>query len=164
MTDLVSRAFTFAETAHEGQKRRYTGESYFLHALAVALILDSVPHTDEMMAAAFLHDVVEDCAVSLDTIRAQFGDEVADLVYWLTAVSKPADGDRATRKEIDRQHIAKAPAAAKTIKLADVIDNLSTLRERDPAFYEVYRKEKQRLLEVLKEGDQTLWERAAALI
>jgi hypothetical protein len=74
----------------------------------------------------------------------------------LTDVSRPEDGNRAARKAIDLAHTAKASPAAKTIKLADLIDNTRSIVERDPDFAKVYLQEKARLLEVLQEGDPTL--------
>ena len=115
-----------------------------------------MPHTPEMLAAAWLHDTVEDTGVSLGLIEAEFGPEVADMVEMLTDVSHANDGLRAHRKRIDREHTAKASPAAKTIKLADLIDNTRSIVERDPKFAEVYLKEKRLLLDVLTEGDATL--------
>ncbi len=163
--DLEARALAFAKAAHEsiGQTRKYTGEPYIVHPIAVAEIVRSVPHTPEMIAAAYLHDVVEDTAVTIDEVRTAFGDKVAELVDWLTDVSRPGDGNRRTRRALDLQHTAKAPPDAKTIKLADVIDNSVTIVKHDGrGFGPVYRREKLALLEVLKDGDPTLWQRAAA--
>lgn len=162
MTALSTRALTFAALAHRGQVRRYTGEPYFLHPIEVANIVRSVPHTEEMVAAAYLHGVVEDTPVTLAQIEAAFGQAVAELVGWLTDVSKPEDGNRATRKQLDLEHTAKAPRGAKTIKLADCISNSRSISAHDPNFWRVYRREIGRLLAVMKEGDPTLWERAAA--
>lgn len=161
--NLEQRALAFAKAAHESvnQKRKYTGQDYIVHPIAVAEIVRSVTHTSDMIAAALLHDTVEDTPTELCDIDDEFGYDIAELVYWLTDVSKPSDGNRKVRKEVDRQHIAKAPVAAKTIKLADLIDNTSSIRELDPDFWRVYRHEKLRLLEVLKEGDPALWARAA---
>lgn len=161
---LERRALAFAKAAHGSidQRRKYTGEPYIVHPIAVAEIVRSVAHKDEMVVAALLHDTVEDTDVTIYDIDREFGGEVADLVYWLTDVSKPSDGNRARRKQMDLEHIAKAPAAAKTIKLADMIDNTLSIREHDPDFWRVYRHEKLRMLKVLKDGDQTLWVRAAA--
>lgn len=128
--------------------------------MAVAEIVRSVPHTPEMLVAAYLHDVVEDTPVTLEAVVAEFGPVVGELVDWLTDVSKPEDGNRQVRKELDRQHMARAIPAAKTIKLADLIDNTLTIKARDPQFWRVYRREKLALLEVLREGDRTLWEKA----
>lgn len=166
MKGLERKALIFAKRAHEavGQIRKYSGDSYIVHPIAVAGIVKSVRHTPEMVAAALLHDTVEDTEISLLDIQAAFGSYVYELVYWLTDVSTPADGNREARKAIDRAHIAKAPPAAKTIKLADLIDNTSTIKARDPDFWVTYRREKLLLLgEALREGDQSLWKRAMAL-
>lgn len=162
--DLERRAYEFARAAHAaaGQRRKYTGEPYIVHPAAVAELVRSVPHTPQMVAAALLHDVVEDTPVTLEQVRDEFGPEVAEFVDWLTDVSRPADGIRRVRKDIDLRHTAKAPPAAKTIKLADLIDNTITISRHDPGFWKVYRREKLALLDVLKEGDPTLWQRAAA--
>ena len=158
-SQAVLAAYRFARDAHAsiGQVRKYTGEPYIVHPIAVAEIVRSVPHTEAMLAAALLHDVVEDTPVDLPEIREKFGDEIMELVDWLTDVSRPQDGNRAARKHLDLLHSAKAPAAAKTIKLADLIDNTKTIAVHDRGFWQRYRKEKLALLAVLKEGDATLW-------
>jgi (p)ppGpp synthase/HD superfamily hydrolase len=163
MDDLERRALAFATAAHASidQRRKYTNEPYIVHPIAVAELVKSVPHTPEMVAAALLHDVVEDTPVTSEEIHAEFGPIVGALVDWLTDVSRPGDGNRRLRKNLDLHHTAKAPPAAKTIKLADLIDNTLTIAARDPDFWRVYRREKLALLEVLKEGDPTLWEAAA---
>ena len=163
---IVERARLFATAAHAAvaQVRKYTGEPYIHHPTEVAGIVESVGGTDEMIAAAFLHDVVEDTGVSLDLIRVEFGDEVAQLVCWLTDVSKPEDGPRAVRKGIDRAHTALATPQAKTIKLADLIANTRSIMVHDKNFAQVYVKEKAALLEVLTEGNQELYRRAQAYI
>jgi len=160
--DLETRAHAFAKAAHEciDQRRKYTNEPYIVHPMAVAELVRSIPHTPEMLAAAYLHDVVEDTPVTIHEIREEFGPEVGDLVEWLTDISQPGDGNRRVRKELDRQHLAKATPDAKTIKLADLIDNALTIREHDPQFWKVYRREMRALLEVLGEGDATLWRQA----
>ena len=164
MTDLISRAKDFATTAHNGQVRKYTGLPYITHPEAVAEIVRSVEHTPEMIAAALLHDTVEDCGVELHTVQREFGPWVAEYVHWLTDVSKPSDGNRAKRKEIDRLHTSRAPAAAQTIKYADLIDNTSTIVTHDPDFAKVYLREKALLLAVANKGDPTLHRRACDLV
>ena len=160
--DVISRAKAFATAAHAAvhQVRKYTGEPYICHPAAVARIVQSVRHTEEMVAAAWLHDVVEDTGIELDTIRTEFGDAVADLVYWLTDKSKSSDGNRETRKALDRAHLAIAPPEAQTIKLADLIDNALTIDKYDPNFARVYRHERDRLLEVMTLGDSVLFDQA----
>jgi (p)ppGpp synthase/HD superfamily hydrolase len=162
MIYLIDKAKTFATAAHAavGQLRKYTNDAYIVHPAAVAAIVGSVPHTDEMVAAAWLHDVLEDTQVPLDLIVAEFGEHVATLVWWLTDASRPMDGNRAIRRSIDRAHSAKAPKAAQTIKLADILDNNSTIEAHDPNFAVVWREEKRLLLAVMTAGDPTLMKRA----
>lgn len=162
MTTLVERARVFATAAHAavGQTRKYTGEPYIVHPAEVAAIVAAAGGTNEMVAAAFLHDVVEDTGVSNDDVRAEFGNEVADLVAWLTDVSRPEDGNRKVRKAIDREHSASAPAAAQTVKVADLISNSSTILQFDPGFAKVYLEEKRQLLAVLTKADPDLLSRA----
>ena len=142
--------------AHGDQKRKYTNDPYIVHPIAVAELVKTVPHTDEMVAAALLHDVVEDTPVTIEDIENKFGSKVAELVGWLTDVSRPEDGNRKTRKAIDRDHSARAPADAQTIKVADLIHNTQSIEKHDPHFYKVYKEEKIKLLSVLTEADQTL--------
>ena len=65
MSEFVHKAYQFAKKSHEGQKRKYSGEPYINHPVEVMQIVSTVPHTEEMLAAALLHDVVEDCGVQL---------------------------------------------------------------------------------------------------
>ena len=156
--NLEEKALKFATEAHQGQTRKYTGEPYINHPIAVAELVKSVPgHTPEMVAAALLHDTVEDTQTTIRDISREFGYEVAILVSSLTDVSKPTDGNRAVRKQKDLEHIAKACPMAKTIKIADLIDNTKTIRELDPDFWKIYKQEKIRLLRELVDGDETLW-------
>jgi (p)ppGpp synthase/HD superfamily hydrolase len=158
MFEIVEKARVFATAAHAAVKqlRKYTNEPYINHPQAVVQLVTSVPHTPEMLAAAWLHDVVEDTGVDQNLIFKEFGPVVADLVWWMTDPSKPEDGNRAKRKALDLQHLAEAPSPAQTIKLADLIDNTKSIVERDPDFAKVYLKEKAALLEVLTRGDPTL--------
>jgi (p)ppGpp synthase/HD superfamily hydrolase len=164
--NMVERARVFAIAAHSAVKqvRKYTGEPYWVHPTEVANIVASVPHTNEMLAAAWLHDTVEDTGVTILDIQIEFGNEVAALVSWLTDVSKPEDGNRAVRKAQDREHIAQAPAAAQTVKLADLIANSRSIMAHDPAFAKVYLEEKRMLLEVLTRGDATLMAQARSIV
>ena len=156
--DMTERARVFATAAHAAvdQLRKYTNEPYIVHPAEVVSIVRSVPHTPAMVAAAWLHDVVEDTGVTIETVRAEFGEEVADLVSWLTDVSRPEDGNRAHRKARDREHTAEAPAEAQTIKLADLISNSRSIMAHDAKFAETYLAEKRLLLEVMTRGDATL--------
>ena len=165
--NLVHKAQVFAIAAHAAvnQRRKYTNEPYIVHPAEVARIVAGVPgSTPEMVAAAWLHDVVEDTGCTLTDINFNFGDEVAGLVGWLTDVSRPQDGNRAHRKAIDREHSARAPAQAQTIKLADLISNSRSIVEHDPAFAVTYLEEKRLLLTVMNKGDATLMAEAQRYI
>lgn len=164
MSEFVYRAYQFAKKAHEGQKRKYTNEPYIYHPVEVMSIVSTVHHTEEMLAAALMHDNIEDCGITYEEITKEFGVITAWYVDALTDVSKPEDGNRAKRKEIDRQHTAKASPEAKTIKLADLISNSRSIVKHDKDFARVYIKEKQLLLEVLTEGDATLYATAKQIV
>ena len=129
--------------------RKYTDEPYIVHPIRVATTVAKFGGTDEMIAAAYLHDVVEDTGVSIEDILDMFGSVVAVIVDGLTDVSKPEDGNRAVRKAMDRQHSADATWAAQFVKCADIIDNAADIGDNDPSFNVVYRKEMAALLKVL---------------
>ena len=104
-----------------------------------------------------LHDTLEDTETTYTELADNFGKRVADLVKEVTDVSTKADGNRATRKGMDKTHLANASADGMTIKLGDLIDNSESIMKYDPKFGRLYLKEKRALLEVLRAGDSTLW-------
>ena len=167
MDSLAQTAFTYASAAHAAvsQRRKYTDEPYIVHPIRVAGIVAKFGGTDEMIAAAYLHDVVEDTGVSIEDILDMFGSVVAVIVDGLTDVSKPEDGNRAVRKAMDRQHSADATWAAQFVKCADIIDNASDIGDNDPSFNIVYRKEMVALLEVLdKVKDEPIYAAAVKAV
>lgn len=157
--NIVEKARVFATAAHNaiGQVRKYSGEPYINHPKRVVSIVNTVTIDPTTLAVAWLHDVVEDTDVTLKTIEEEFGHDIAMLVENLTDVSKKSDGNRATRKAIDREHTANADRRAKTVKLADLIDNTRDILDNDESFAKVYIKEKEQLLPVLREGDSSLF-------
>ena len=165
--DIVRKAQVYAMAAHAavGQKRKYTGEPYIVHPAEVASIVARVPGaTPDMVAAAWLHDVVEDTGCTFTDVHMAFGIDIATLVGWLTDVSRPEDGNRAVRKAIDRAHTADAPAEAQTIKLADLISNSRSIMQHDPEFARVYLEEKRMLLAVMTRGDAGLHAEASKYV
>lgn len=166
MSDVVRKAADFARAAHEGidQRRHYTNEPYIVHPQAVAEIVATVTEDESILAAAWLHDVVEDTPIESVEIAKAFGPDIARLVADLTNPSTSADGNRNRRKQIDREHTAQADARAKTIKLADLIDNLSGIAKLNPGFAKTYLKEKELQLQVLEGGLPELFERAKQII
>lgn len=162
---MIDKALAFATKAHSGQVRKYTGEPYVNHCIAVAELVKTaqVCH-DSMIAAALLHDTVEDTDVTIEDIKREFGDIVALFVDGLTDISKPEDGNREIRKTMDREHLAGSLPPIQTIKLADLINNSYSICERDPKFAKVYMAEKALLLDVLIDGDPRLFNQASNIV
>ncbi|MEI7374405.1 HD domain-containing protein [Dickeya chrysanthemi] len=164
--ELTYKAQHFATQAHEraGQTRKFTGEPYIVHPASVVQILMSVAPSVEMIAAAWLHDVVEDTDVTLQVIEAEFGPLVAQYVEMLTDVrTRRTGGERIARKNANLLHSARACPEAQTIKLCDLIDNASLVVERDPLFARKYLLEMKRLLTVLNAGHPQLYQQASEL-
>jgi (p)ppGpp synthase/HD superfamily hydrolase len=122
---LVRRAYAFAEAAHRGQRRK-DGHAFIAHPVRVARLLASRGYDDEVLAAALLHDVVEDTPVTLAVVRAQFGPRVADLVAWVTENPALPTGER---KRAYRDRLRRSPQAARAICAADKLCNLADLSE-----------------------------------
>jgi len=152
---LFERAVTFATVAHGDQLRLYTNEPYITHPLAVAELVRATGARETVVAAAVLHDVLEDTPVTVAELRAEFGDEVTDLVVAVTNVYV-GTGNRAIRKAREAIRLSNTCADAQTIKVADVFHNTATLTDRDPGFAKVYLPEKAALLTRLTKADPTL--------
>ena len=170
MGALEFKASQFAVIKHRAidHRRKYTNEPYELHLAEVANLVAFVPHTEEMLAAAWLHDVVEDCGVTFKELCQKFGPQVTSLVMMMTDVSKLSDGNRKVRKQMDLEHTRDSLPEGKTIKLADLISNSRSIIGLDhpeaKAFAKVWIPEKRALMEVLKEGDPTLYQIAMDLV
>lgn len=163
----IAEAHIFADIAHKGQVRKYTGEPYITHPVHVASVLTKYcpDVSSAMICAALLHDVVEDCDVSLEDIKTLFGDEIKELVYWLTdEPAVPGGPDRAARKQLAKERYKQAPAEAQTIKCADIISNTASIVQHDPKFAKVYLKEIKELLEVLTKADPAIHAAACEMI
>jgi (p)ppGpp synthase/HD superfamily hydrolase len=165
MAGLVDRAREFAIAAHRrvGQLRKYTGQPYEEHLRRVVEMVSTVTDDAETIAAAWLHDTVEDTSTTLEEVEREFGKGVRDLVDAVSDTSRPQQGNRATRKALDLEHLARAPARAQTIKLADLIDNCQDICSRDPKFGRVFLGEMAGLLEVLTSGAQELQRTARSI-
>lgn len=165
-SEFLRQVDAFADAAHRSvnQVRKYTGEAYIVHPREVAAMVAETGAEEEVIAAALLHDVVEDTPVTNEEIESRFGRSVARLVAEVTDVSTPADGNRAARKALDRAHLAAASGAGQTIKLADLISNSRSILTHDRNFARVYLREKALLLSVLTRGDRRLHEVATAIV
>lgn len=165
--DVIQKADLFASVAHAaiGQKRKYSGVDYIVHPRRVSKIVAEAGGTEDMIAAALLHDVLEDTYVTSEMIAEEFGWKIHKLVVELTDISKPEDGNRAKRKAMDAEKLSLASREAQIIKLADLIDNGDDIEANDPKFAKVFLKEKAHLITVMdKAHDHPLFEVASGVI
>ncbi|HEX6663005.1 MAG TPA: HD domain-containing protein, partial [Gaiellaceae bacterium] len=126
--DLISRAFLFAAHAHEGQQRR-SGEEFVLHPWGVARICAQLRLDNETIAAALLHDVVEDTDADLDDVRTEFGDEIAKLVEGVTKLTRVQFQTREQAEAENYRKLIVAMAADVRVILIKLADRLHNLRE-----------------------------------
>ncbi len=160
----TTQAINFIREAHKGQFRKYTGEPFIVHPFAVAGLVTSVSKDINLICAAFLHDTIEDTDTNLKKIHNNFGDQIAKYVFGMTDTSRLKDGNRKIRKKIYREHLISQPKEVKTIKLADMIDNMKSIIYFDPNFANIYLEENKILLSVLTEGDKNLYKIAESII
>ncbi len=143
---LLQRAYDVAEEAHAEQKRK-SGDPYITHPLAVATVLAGLGMDTTTLVAALLHDTVEDTGVDLESIRADFGPEVAHLVDGVTKIDKVKFGDAAQAETIRKMIVAMSrDPRVLVIKLADRLHNMRTLRFLPP---EKQEKKARETLEIL---------------
>lgn len=148
---MIVEAAQFAAKAHANQFRKYTNAPYIEHPMRVAGRVTLIPEvTEQVIAAAWLHDVVEDCGVSSDEIATKFSVEVRDLVIELTNPSKGSTLTRRERKDMDREHLSKVSRWAKIIKAIDRLDNLKDMRRAEAGFRRLYANESKLLCNVLR--------------
>src|SRR6267378_1443189 len=126
--DLIRRAFLFSANAHEGQQRR-SGEDFVLHPWDAAKICAELRLDDETIAAALLHDVVEDTNAELEDVRAEFGDEVAKLVEGVTKLTRVQFQSREQAEAENYRKLIVAMAADVRVILIKLADRLHNLRE-----------------------------------
>lgn len=158
MSELITKAKEFAIEQHTriNHLRKYTKQPYHNHLKAVAEIVSDVTDDESLIAAAWLHDIVEDTEVTHSEVEDLFGKEVADVVYELTDKSTLEDGNRALRKRKDRENLSKASNGAKLVKLADLMDNTDDICRNSAKFAQVYLLEANALLDVIKDGNEKL--------
>jgi guanosine-3',5'-bis(diphosphate) 3'-pyrophosphohydrolase len=131
---LICRAFEFAYQLHEGQYRA-SGEPYIAHPVAVAGLLRDLGGSSVMIAAGFLHDVVEDTDVTPEEIESRFGVEVRRLVEGVTKLSKFNFSSKTERQAENFRRMFLAMAAdirVIVVKLADRLHNMRTLEHLNP--------------------------------
>src|SRR5256884_4969041 len=127
--ELLARAFRFAADAHEGQQRR-SGEAFIRHPWGAAMILAELRQDEQTIAAALLHDVVEDTETEIDEVRTEFGDEIAQLVEGVTKLTRlHFQGREQAEAENYRKMIVAMAQDVRVIliKLADRLHNMRTI-------------------------------------
>ena len=129
-TDLLDRAIIFAVKAHAGTERRGKGFPYIVHPMEAMEIVSTMTADQELLAAAALHDTVEDTDVTVEQLREEFGDRIADLVSAESDVVDEGvseeDSWRA-RKEAGIQRLARAGRDAKIVALGDKLSNMRAI-------------------------------------
>ena len=129
-TQLLDRAIVFAVKAHAGTERRGKGFPYIVHPMEAVEIVATMTPDQELLAAAALHDTVEDTSVTIEDIRAQFGPRVAALVeaesdVFMEGVSEEDSWHARKQAAIDR--LARAPHDAKMVALGDKLSNMRAI-------------------------------------
>lgn len=123
ITPLIKKALDYATEKHLGQSRKFSGEPYIVHPMAVAELANKYDgYNEDKICAALLHDVVEDCNVSVAEIAKEFNSHIAGIVKELT--SNKADIESAGKTEYMKKHMVNMSKEALTIKLADRLNNM----------------------------------------
>lgn len=129
-TDFVDKAARFAIAAHAGTERRGKGFPYVIHVMEAAAIVASITNDPDLIAAALLHDVIEDTETTEETLRTEFGDRVADLVMGESDIEMPglseADSWQA-RKQYAINRLAHQSRDGKIVALGDKLSNMRAI-------------------------------------
>jgi (p)ppGpp synthase/HD superfamily hydrolase len=169
MNQLLKQIEVYADQAHGNQMRKYSNDRYIVHPVRVMKTCAQYTTKTEMLAAALLHDVLEDTTVTekdmllfLETLMDKHqAEQTLKLVIELTDVyTKKAypNLNRKQRKEKETQRIAQTSADSQTIKYADILDNCKEIVSKDPHFAPRFLKECQAILKVADKGDKELYE------
>lgn len=129
-TDLLDRAIVFAVKAHHNTERRGKGFPYIVHPMEAVEVVATITPDQELLAAAALHDTIEDTDVTVEHIRAEFGDRVANLVHaesdrFVEGLSEAESWRDRKQEAIDR--LAAAPHDAKIVALGDKLSNMRAI-------------------------------------
>ena len=171
MLPILEQIKNFADQAHGEQMRKYSPERYIVHPARVMARLQEFTGDPSTLAAALLHDVLEDTPTTkeqiADFLQPLIGEEAAQrtihLVEELTDVytkNNFPQWNRYKRKRRETERLQKASPEAQTIKYADLMDNTSEIVQQDPDFAKRYLEEARKLLRKLNKGNSNLRERA----
>ncbi len=127
-TALVDKAIRFAVEAHAGTERRGKGFPYVIHVLEAMAIVATMTNDPELLAAAALHDTIEDTDVTVEELKKQFGPRVAALVEKETDIQLAEDGHRKTWRVRKQEAIDRIAASTREAKMVALGDKLSNMR------------------------------------
>lgn len=172
---MLDKIIEFTDQAHGEQTRKYTPDRYIVHPVRVMEICRE--YTDDMavLAAALLHDVLEDTPTTAQELKKflipLMGEAMSirtvDLVIELTDVYIKKDyphWNRRKRKQMEKERMEKTSPTAQTIKYADILDNCMEIVKHDPSFARVFLSECKGLLKSMTKGNPVLHERALSVI
>lgn len=129
-TDLLDRAIVFAVRAHHNSERRGKGFPYIVHPLEAVEIVATITPDQELLAAAALHDTVEDTDVTVDQLRQEFGDRIADLVHAESDQQMEGIPEKESwhaRKQAAIDRLAAATHDAKIVAMGDKLSNMRAI-------------------------------------
>ena len=152
--EMIATAQEFATKKHEGQTRKFSGEAYINHPATVAALVQQYGGNPDQIAAAWLHDVVEDCKVKIETIQKKFGPKVSSLVGELT---NPPEIDKGQKKtEYMAKKITTMSSEGLTVKLCDRLNNVSDFDTAKPKFVQSYAPKTRFILNALEDSGRPL--------
>lgn len=175
MESILEKIKDYADRAHGNQQRKYTPERYIVHPERVMEICRRYNDNIPVLAAALLHDVLEDTPVTkhelsqfLHTVlNEEEATEALRLVVELTDVftkGRHPRWNRKKRKDKEAERIQQTSADSQTVKYADIIDNCREIVDHDPDFAKVFLRECKGLLKVIQKGDKTLYQEAVETV
>lgn len=164
-----------ADRAHGEQVRKYTGDRYIVHPLRVMEMVREFNHDIRVLAAALLHDVLEDTPVSAfemerslsEVMSGRDAQIVTQMVIELTDIFVKASYpglNRRSRKEKETKRLSLVSPEAQTIKYADIIDNVTDIVRQDADFARVYVREAKSMLRAMTAGNRVLRTRAVGVV
>ena len=139
-------ALEFATQKHLGQERKFSGEAYINHPIAVADVLKHYTNDIRLIQAGLLHDTLEDTKTTYNELIDNFGKEVADIVVELTS---PSNMDKSQKRFILTDKMNKMSDGALTVKLADRLNNVSDFDTAPKHFIKKYKPETEYILDNL---------------
>lgn len=175
METVLKKIAVFADNAHGDQKRKYAAERYIEHPLRVMKICKDYGYPIPVLAAAILHDVLEDTDTTpkqikeflLTVMNERDASYTLDLVIQLTDIYTKHDYPRLNRrgrKTREATRMENTSAEAQTVKYADIIDNAREIVEHDPDFAPVFLRECSTLIKKMNKGNKELRDQAIQLV